>query len=93
MVDVDLLESLYRDIGPRVTKMIIEDVHAKGGTVSETMLITQGIVASLFLTYIKEESWDECLRFFMVGIINMLEEGERIPLEGFLNVAQKSKLN
>ena len=93
MVDVDLLESLYRDIGPRVTKMIIEDVYSKGGSVAETMLVVQGIVASLFLTYIREESWDDSLLFFCHGIALMLEEGERIPLEGFLNVVQKSKLN
>lgn len=92
MVDPELLEQLYKDIGPRITKMLVEDVHAKGGAVNEVMLIMQGVIASLFLTYIKEESWEDCMQFFFDGVVYMLENGERISLENFFEV-QKNKLN
>lgn len=91
--DIDLLDQLYRDLGPRITRMLIEGVYEKGGSVYEVMLIAQGIIASLFLTYLKDENFEDGMRMFIVGVANMLEDGERIPMEGFLNTVQKSKMN
>ena len=92
-MDEELLERLYKELGPRLTKTLIEEVHAQGGGLTEVMLILQGLVASVFLTYIDERHFGECLVHFAKNIRYLLENGERIPMERYLNTIQREKMN